>query len=57
MYIYIYIYKNLRIFRTLTYSSHIQNSLKDLIRSFFAKIVKYYNYFPKTLDLRSLTDF
>ena len=33
----------------------IQNPLKDLRWSFFAKIVKNYNYFSKVLHLRSLT--
>ena len=37
--------------------THIQNPLKDLRWSLFAKMVKNYNYFSKVLHLRSLTKF
>ena len=54
-----HINENLRIFRTLIYlkpDTYSESSQRFGIE-FFAKIVKRYNYFSKTLHVRSLTGF
>ena len=54
-----HIYKNLRIFRALTYLKPVTYSepSQKFKMKLFPKIVKNHNHFPKALHLRSLTGF